>query len=80
MNIEEQQQELEQIKRIGMEARKAIKRLEATPDYQAVRLFLQTRVNRQRVLGDYMTGQEREWNQGQCQALQFVLDLKNIIL
>jgi len=80
MTRTEEQQDLERVKEIGMKARKAIKRLEATPDYQAVQLFIQTRVDKQRTLGDYMTGQERDWNQGQCQAFQFVLDLKDVIL
>lgn len=65
--------------RIGKEAGEGLVRLSLNPDFKAVMLFLQTRLDTMRKRGDHLTGQDRDWNQGQCQALQFVLDLPETV-
>ncbi|RLB94827.1 MAG: hypothetical protein DRH26_00060 [Deltaproteobacteria bacterium] len=67
--------ELKEQQRIAKEAGEAMLRLSFNADYKAVNAYLQARLNDMRRRGDHLIDQDLAWNQGQCQALQFVLDL-----
>jgi hypothetical protein len=56
-------------------ARDALLRLPFHQDFNTLQDFLRIYLDDTRRRGDVMVGHEKEWNQGWCQALQFVLDL-----
>lgn len=62
-------------KRIGPDAAKAMIRLEYDQDFQAYQRYLKDFLDRTRRFGDTAIGHEKEWNQGWCQCLQFLVDL-----
>lgn len=62
------------------DAGEALLRLRFSADYQALANYMRNRLNYMRKRGDTLSGQEREWNQGQCQAYQYLLDLPDTIL
>jgi len=70
--------DLRETERINKAAGDAIRRLKVSQDYQDLTRYLKNRLDYMRERGDTLIGQEREWNQGQCQAFRFILDLPSM--
>ncbi|MGD9825830.1 hypothetical protein [Desulfobacter sp.] len=62
-------------KRITKEAAESMIRLHHNPDFQAYQLYLKMYLNNTRAKGDNLISPNKEWNQGWCQALTFIIDL-----
>jgi hypothetical protein len=71
--------DIEAQKRAGQDAAEALLRLRHDPDFKAFLAYLQVRLDIMRKMGDTLVGQDREWNQGKCQALQYIIDLQNTL-
>lgn len=52
--------------------------LRSNRDFQVCMDYVQRVLNQIRRANDTATEQQREWNQGWCQALQYVLDLPSV--
>lgn len=60
-------------------AGKALVRLSHDPGFKAYQEYIELYLLETREKGDLMTGHEKEWNQGWCQALSFILGIPNSI-
>lgn len=57
----------------------AIFRLSKNDDFKAFQAYIELYLLETRERGDLMIGHEKEWNQGWCQALSFVLGVPGAI-
>lgn len=65
--------------KIRKEASDALLRLGHNPDFQAYQDYLRMYLLETREKGDTMISPNKEWNQGWCQALTYILDLPDTI-
>jgi len=65
-------------KQVDRQAAGALLRLPFHEDFKVYTAFIQQTLDEYRIRGDNLTGQEREWNQGKCQALDAILNLPTI--
>jgi hypothetical protein len=60
------------------EAVRALKRLRYNQDFEAFRAWVAKCLAEQRERNDTLAGDQLKWSQGQCQALQKILDAQEV--
>jgi len=56
----------------------AMVRLRNNPDFIAYQVWLAKQLDAQRRQNDQLTGDHLKWSQGQCQAMQAILDVPDV--
>lgn len=56
----------------------AIARLRNNPDFVSYQAWVAKQLDAQRRQNDHLTGDQLRWSQGQCQALQKILDTPDL--